>query len=126
MGQRPNSDLIANLANHTITPDGHIQTKPSLQIADDSLPNVFACGDVAGHGEQNPNARSAMHKAMIAADNVVLMANGEEPRYTYAPTWTDRFIKLTLGMVSSHWFLVSERKWLMGCRTARSTISGMA
>lgn len=55
---------------------------------------------MAGTGEQNPNARSAIRKAMIAADNVVLAARGETPRYTYEPSWADQFIKLTLGMVS--------------------------
>ena len=77
-----------------------MRTKPTLQIDDDSLPNVFVCGDLAGHGEKNPNARSAMRKAMIAADNVVLATQGKELKHTYAPFWADAVIKLTLGMVS--------------------------
>jgi NADH dehydrogenase FAD-containing subunit len=99
MGQRPNSHIVANLAKDTITLEGHIRTKPTLQIDDDSLPNVYVCGDVAGHGERNPNARSAMRKAMIAADNVVRATRGEAPKYTYEPFWGDAYIKLTLGMV---------------------------
>lgn len=71
------SDASANVAKDATTPGGHIRTKPPLQIADGSLPDVFICGDVAGTGEQNPNARSAVRKAMVAADNVVLAAKGE-------------------------------------------------
>lgn len=99
-GQQPNSYIVADIAHHTITPDGHIQAKPTLQIADDSLPNVYVCGDVAGYGERNPNARSAMRKAMIAADNVLLAIAGRAPTHRYKPSWADGFIKLTLGMVS--------------------------
>lgn len=62
---------------------------------------MYACGDVAGYGERNPNSRSAMRKAAVAADNVVLAARGERPRHVYEPHWSDEFIKLTLGMVSS-------------------------
>ncbi|SPO05558.1 uncharacterized protein DNG_08245 [Cephalotrichum gorgonifer] len=98
IGQRPNSHIIAGLSKDSITPEGHIKTKPTLQIADDSLPNVYVCGDVAGCGEQNPNARSAMRKAMVAADNVVLATRGEPAKYTYEPFWGEAFIKLTLGM----------------------------
>jgi NADH dehydrogenase FAD-containing subunit len=76
--------------------------KPTLQIDDESLSNVFVCGDVANTKETNPNARAAARQATIAADNVVLAARGKTPRYTYMPEWGDQVLKLTLGLVRTH------------------------
>ncbi|KAK4152282.1 apoptosis-inducing factor 2 [Chaetomidium leptoderma] len=97
-GQRPASRLIAELAPDAIAPSGHIRVKPTLQIDDESLPNVFVCGDVADTKDTNPNSRIAGRQAEIAADNVVLAATGKEPSYTYSPGWGDGVIKLTLGL----------------------------
>ncbi|CAI4211721.1 unnamed protein product [Parascedosporium putredinis] len=97
-GQRPSSAIVSSIAKDVITEDGYVRTRPTLQIADDSLPNVFVCGDLAGHGEANPNARSAMRKAMICADNIVLATQGKALKHTYEPYWADAVIKLTLGM----------------------------
>lgn len=74
--------------------------KPTLQIDDESLPNVFVCGDVADTKVANPNSRIAGRQAEIAADNVVLAVRGKKPSYTYKPAWGDGIIKLTLGLVS--------------------------
>lgn len=71
-----------------------------MQIADDQLSNIYACGDVALTGVPKPNARSAMHQATVVADNVVLAAMGKMPRHKYKPHWADGVIKLTLGLVS--------------------------
>jgi NADH dehydrogenase FAD-containing subunit len=70
-----------------------------MQIVDETLPNVYACGDVADTGTRNPNSRAAMQQAMIAADNVVLAARGKQPRYNYKRHWAESVIKLTLGLV---------------------------
>lgn len=75
--------------------------KPTLQIADDTLPNVYTCGDVANTGVRNPNSRSAYHQAKIVADNIALAVRGKKPRHIYTPHWADRVIKLTLGLVST-------------------------
>jgi len=97
-GQKPASGLIAELAPKAITTSGHIRVKPTLQIDDESLPNVFVCGDVAETKAANTNSRIAGQQAEIAADNVVLSAMGKKPSYTYEPGWADQVIKLTLGM----------------------------
>jgi apoptosis-inducing factor 2 len=73
--------------------------KPSLQILDDLLPNVYICGDVAEAGTRNPNARAAMRQATIVADNVVSAATGRSPNFIYQPRWAEGVIKLTLGLV---------------------------
>lgn len=74
--------------------------KPTLQIDDDTLPNVYACGDVAETHTPNPNARAAMRQAEVVADNILLDIYGKKPRYPYKPQWGDGLIKLTLGLVS--------------------------
>jgi NADH dehydrogenase FAD-containing subunit len=88
------------LSPSSIAPTGHIKVKPTLQIADDALPNVYVCGDVTDTHVVNPNARSAMRQATIAADNIVQQTNGQCPSYEFKPYWADGFIKLTLGLVS--------------------------
>ncbi|PGH15519.1 hypothetical protein AJ80_05536 [Polytolypa hystricis UAMH7299] len=100
-GQQPASGLFAELSPNTISETGHIRVKPTLQVADDSLPNVYACGDVAHTGTQNPNARSATKQAMVAADNIILAVQGKQPRHVYKPYWADGIIQLTLGLVKS-------------------------
>lgn len=73
--------------------------KPTMQIMNQKLPNVYACGDVADTGVRNPNSRAAMSQAKIAADNVVLASLGKQPSYTYEHHWAESVIKLTLGLV---------------------------
>jgi hypothetical protein len=74
--------------------------RPTLQVDGESLPNVFACGDVADTGIRNPNGRSAFKQAMIVADNIGLAIDGKQPDVAYEPHWADAIIKLTLGLVS--------------------------
>ncbi|PON28738.1 hypothetical protein TGAM01_v202585 [Trichoderma gamsii] len=97
-GQRPLSDVVATLSPSSISSSGHIKVKPSLQIADDSLPNIYICGDVADTNTPNPNARSAMRQGTIVADNILRAAAGKTPSYVYENQWADGVIKLTLGL----------------------------
>ncbi|KAL7938588.1 FAD/NAD(P)-binding domain-containing protein [Trichoderma chlorosporum] len=97
-GQRPLSDLIADISPNSISSTGHIKVKPTLQIADDSLPHVYTCGDVAETNTPNPNSRSAMRQATVVADNILLAAAGKKPSYKYENLWADGVIKLTLGL----------------------------
>ncbi len=98
-GQKPASGIIAELAPQAIAPSGHIKVKPTLQIDDDSLPNVYVCGDVAETHASNPNSRIAARQAETVADNVVLAARGKKPKHEYETQWGDGVIKLTLGLV---------------------------
>lgn len=98
-GQRPLSDVVATLSPNSISSTGHIKVKPNLQIADDSLPNIYICGDVADTNTPNPNARSAMRQGTIVADNILRAAAGKPPSYIYENQWADGVIKLTLGLV---------------------------
>ncbi|KAL7817152.1 FAD/NAD(P)-binding domain-containing protein [Trichoderma gracile] len=97
-GQRPLSEVLANLSPSSISSSGHIRIKPTLQVADDSLPNVYACGDVADTNTPNPNARSAMRQATVVAENILLAVAGKTPSHVYENLWADGVIKLTLGL----------------------------
>ncbi|RFU78998.1 apoptosis-inducing factor [Trichoderma arundinaceum] len=97
-GQRPLSDVIVALSPNSISSTGHIKVKSTLQIADDALPNVYTCGDVAETKTPNPNSRSAMRQATVVADNILLAVGGKKPSYIYENFWADGVIKLTLGL----------------------------
>ncbi|KAK8131558.1 FAD/NAD(P)-binding domain-containing protein [Apiospora sp. TS-2023a] len=100
-GQKPSSSIMAGLAPEVISPTGTIRVKPTLQIQDEKLPNVYVCGDVAEVGIDNPNARSAMRQGMVVGLNVVRAATGGSPTKTYKLFWGDGVIKLTLGLDKS-------------------------
>ncbi|KAI1097538.1 FAD/NAD(P)-binding domain-containing protein [Jackrogersella minutella] len=100
-GQRPDSKLISQLSPKSISESGHILTHPTLQIQDDSLPNVYVCGDVSETNTTNPNSRSAMRQAKIVAYNVISGTEGKKPIEKYIPHWSDGGIKLTLGLEKS-------------------------
>ncbi|KAK8120661.1 hypothetical protein PG999_004781 [Apiospora kogelbergensis] len=100
-GQRATSGIMTELAPEAISPTGAIRVKPSLQIQDDKLSNVYACGDVADVGIDNPNARSALRQGMVVGFNIVRAATGGSPTKTYKPFWGECVIKLTLGLDKS-------------------------
>ncbi|KAI1451621.1 FAD/NAD(P)-binding domain-containing protein [Annulohypoxylon moriforme] len=100
-GQRPDSKLIAALSPASISESGHILTKPTLQIQDDALPNIYVCGDVSETNTTHPNSRSAMRQAQTVAYNVISGTEGKKPREKYVPHWLDGVIKLTLGLDKS-------------------------
>lgn len=98
-GQRPSSSIISELSPASISPSGHLRVKPTLQLADEKLHNVYACGDVADTKTPNPNARSAMRQASVVAENILSIATGGKARHEYENNWSDGVIKLTLGLV---------------------------
>ncbi|KXJ85001.1 hypothetical protein Micbo1qcDRAFT_224999 [Microdochium bolleyi] len=100
-GQKPSSDILLGLSPSSIASSGKISVKPSLQISDNSLPNIYVCGDVSDTGVRNPNARFAYNQALAAASNVILAAQGKAPTNTYTKFWGDGVIKLTLGITIS-------------------------
>ncbi|KAK3320494.1 hypothetical protein B0T19DRAFT_477754 [Cercophora scortea] len=113
-GQKPASDLVADVAPNAIAPSGHIRVKPTMQIADDALPNVYVCGEVAETDASNPNSRIAARQAEVAADNVVRLARGKTPCYKYKNRFGDGAIKLTLGLDRSmvhFWNGKAEMSW---------------
>lgn len=67
--------------------------KPTLQLADEKLYNIYAAGDVADSGGYG-NSRSAMEQATIVANNILLGIQGK-PLVEYKPSWFEDGIELT-------------------------------
>ncbi|KAI5860064.1 FAD/NAD(P)-binding domain-containing protein [Durotheca rogersii] len=109
-GQRPDARLVAALSPASVSATtGHVLVRPTMQVRDPALPNVYACGDVCAPDPEEdstavvaqPNSRSAMRQAMVAAFNVLDAAEGRAPSNVYRPNWFDGVIKLTLGLDKS-------------------------
>ncbi|KAI1124876.1 hypothetical protein F5Y10DRAFT_268616 [Nemania abortiva] len=116
-GQQPSSGIMSELSPMSISPSGHLRVKPSLQLADEKLPNVYACGDVADTRTPNPNARSAMRQASVVAENILSVTAGGKPRHMYENNWADGVIKLTLGLTKSVTHYGDGKSELLFCGT---------
>ena len=81
-GQTPLSEPIRGLSPSSISPSGFITVKPTLQLADDRFPNVFAIGDVADTPNQK-TARMAFQHVTAVVANIEALARGEIPVATY-------------------------------------------
>ncbi|KAK9441680.1 Pyridine nucleotide-disulfide oxidoreductase, NAD-binding domain protein [Metarhizium brunneum] len=112
-GQSPCSELLSSLSPQSISTNGYIKVKPTLQIADDECPNVYACGEVADTETPCPNARSAMRQAATVAKNILSVVDGKQPKHVYRHHWVDTFIKLTLGLDRSATFIGDGHSDLM-------------
>jgi apoptosis-inducing factor 2 len=110
-GQQPASGVISGLSPTSISSSGNVKVRRTLQIADDSLPNVYVCGDVADLDIPNPNARSATRQAEVVARNILGAVRGKEPQKAFSPQWGDGVIKLTLSLVGCVSFVfISSRE----------------
>lgn len=57
----PQSDLLAKLSPSSINPTNRlVQTKPTLQIADDEFPNIYTAGDVADLEDVKVNKQTSL------------------------------------------------------------------
>ncbi|KZO94367.1 FAD/NAD-P-binding domain-containing protein [Calocera viscosa TUFC12733] len=97
-GQVPLSDFIRPLSPSSITSDGHLHVKPTLQLGDPQHPNIFAIGDVADTGGQKA-ARPGFKQAMIVAQNIKALseARGDAVQTLTEYTGDPSAIHLTLG-----------------------------
>lgn len=101
-GQRPNSDLFAQLVPSAICPTTRqVLVHNTMQIADRSNahPHIFALGDVARTGGPRM-ARAARAQADVVVSNILAMINKDAPATFYHPAIYEGVIKLTLGNAS--------------------------
>ena len=100
-GQRPNSSVLSGLSSESISKESsHILVRPTLQIADERFPNIFAAGDVAASGGPKMG-RAGYMQSLLVADNILSMLTGKGNMKAYKPMhWLEGSIKLTLGKVS--------------------------
>lgn len=72
--------------------------KPTRQLLDPSLENIYAAGDVVEFNGVK-NSRSAMEQVVVASDNIVRSIAGKRQK-EYHRKWWEGAIELTLGLVS--------------------------
>ncbi|KAJ6552039.1 FAD/NAD-P-binding domain-containing protein [Mycena vulgaris] len=85
IGRVPLSGPIESLSPASIDKAKFILVKPTLQIADERYPNIFAIGDVAATGG-NKNARSGYAQAQVVVENIKHMIQGRRAKEEYAPS----------------------------------------
>ncbi|KAH7394626.1 putative amid-like NADH oxidoreductase [Pyrenochaeta sp. MPI-SDFR-AT-0127] len=96
-GAIPNSKILSSyLPNSISSRTGRIIVRPTLQLADNAHPNIFALGDIA-EIDAPKMARAAMTQADIVSANIVAMIKGAKVQ-DYEPTTIEGFLKLSLGL----------------------------
>ncbi|RGP77768.1 oxidoreductase [Fusarium longipes] len=102
-GQTPNNQFLHNLqptSGHKIlnSANGFIQVLPTLQFADPSYSNLYACGDIADSGAHKA-ARPGAAQALVVAQNIAAMVQGTQP--TNEITVDPPAIHLSLGLTKN-------------------------
>ncbi|EXJ87843.1 hypothetical protein A1O1_04770 [Capronia coronata CBS 617.96] len=98
IGQRPNSSFVRSLAPESISmSSGRLLVKPTLQLAGERYPNIFALGDVAE--TLGPKmARAGISQAEVVCKNIVSMIKRRERLKEYVPDPLEGALKLSLGI----------------------------
>ncbi|KAI8811006.1 hypothetical protein BJ742DRAFT_862035 [Cladochytrium replicatum] len=77
-GLTPNSELIAELSPGSVDPiTKFVRVKPTMQIADENFPNIFAIGDVNDF-PGTKTARSAFAQSYTAARNILYLIRSRD------------------------------------------------
>lgn len=111
-GQRPNSDLLAQIEPDVISNStGRILVQPTLQLANGkgAQAHSFALGDVA-ETEGPKMARAAWYQAEVVRQNILALIKGQKPSTTYVPNMeVEGGLKLTLGKVRTICYNLASR-----------------
>ncbi|KAJ5963152.1 hypothetical protein N7481_013457 [Penicillium waksmanii] len=112
IGQKPNTALAKFAASSAFSKSGHIRIKPSLQIADNEYPRIYAAGDVIDAGSIK-NGRSAMQQGEVVAKNIVRAIRGKS-QIEYQQKWWEGLTKLTMGLTKSVAYVTDGRaEWVI-------------
>ncbi|KAH7354537.1 oxidoreductase [Plectosphaerella cucumerina] len=96
-GAIPNTDFLSLFVPHLLSKTtGRILVRPTLQVEDDTHPNVFALGDIS-ESEGPKMGRTAMAQADLVGENIVAMIQGKGLK-EYVPQPIDGMLKLSLGI----------------------------
>jgi len=96
-GGTPRGEIIQTLSPALYNPKTHsIKVKPTLQVADDQYPNIFAAGDVADNGDAKQAYKVGLHVPVIAK-NIKSLIQGQTPSAVYKPTNGAEMIVLPMG-----------------------------
>ncbi|KAJ5178992.1 hypothetical protein N7492_002202 [Penicillium capsulatum] len=124
-GQKPNSDLVRFLGTSAFTASGHLRVKPSLQVADDTFPYIYASGDIIDAGSIK-TARSAIEQSQVVAENIVRVIRGRR-QMEYHQQWWEGMTKITVGLEKSLVYISDGRvEWVISTRPPTELDSSMA
>ncbi|PWZ02014.1 FAD/NAD(P)-binding domain-containing protein [Testicularia cyperi] len=79
-GQTPRSELLASYAPESITADGFIDVRPTMQIKPESSPlsnHIFSLGDIANSGAAK-TVRAAMGQVDVIKNNILELIKQEQ------------------------------------------------
>lgn len=107
IGQQPNSSLVRFLDPSAFTTSGHVRVRPSLQVADESFPRIYAAGDLIDAGSIK-TARSAFEQGQVVAQNIVRAIGGRR-QVEYRQKWWEGMTKITVGLVGE--FFLDEESY---------------
>lgn len=84
-GAIPNGDLIESLSPALYNPETHsIRVKDTLQVANDTFPNIFVVGDAVDMKEVKQLVKAQSH-AGVVANNIKGLLKGQKPTSLYKP-----------------------------------------
>ncbi|KAI8066192.1 uncharacterized protein B0P05DRAFT_589783 [Gilbertella persicaria] len=121
IGMTPNNGLLETLSPKSIDQDtGFVKIKPTMQIADDRFPHIFAAGDVTNHTDVK-TGHYAWMQGLAALTNIKKMIQGATQEELEPYKSKDlALIKLILGkkeaVMQTHVLgpLVAVGSWIAG------------
>lgn len=94
---KPRGDIIQTLSPALYNPTTHsIRVKDTLQVADNSYPNIFAAGDVADTPDLKMAYKAGLH-GPIVAKNILSLLKNQTPGSVYKPTTDSEMMALPMG-----------------------------
>jgi len=96
-GAKPRGDIIRTLSTGLYNPNTNsIRVKDTLQVADESYPNIFAAGDVADTPDLKMAYKAGLH-GPIVAKNILSLVTRQAPAAIYKPTTGSELMAIPLG-----------------------------
>jgi len=96
-GAKPRGDIIRTLSPALYNPTTHsIRVQDTLQVADQTYPNIFAAGDVADTPDLKMALKAGLH-GPIVAKNILSLINKGTPGNVYKPMTGGEMMALPMG-----------------------------
>lgn len=99
-GQTPQSDILSTLAPECIDDQSFIKVRDTLQIQNESYPNIFALGDIAAT-KAHKAARPALKQSEVVTKNIQHLLSDDNKGLEKYEVTDPAAIHLTLGIEKS-------------------------